>query len=75
MVFTDPPYGVSYTGGHNKKQRKRIIADELQGQDLSSLFEDSINTACIFSKDSAPFYFGMQEVNQKKPIWDCQKHQ
>jgi DNA modification methylase len=56
MVFTDPPYGVSYTGGHNKKQRKGIIADELQGQDLSSLFEDSINTACIFSKDSAPFY-------------------
>jgi site-specific DNA-methyltransferase (adenine-specific) len=56
MVFTDPPYGVSYTGGHNKKQRKGIIADELQGEDLSSLFEDSINTACIFSKDSAPFY-------------------
>jgi site-specific DNA-methyltransferase (adenine-specific) len=56
MIFTDPPYGVSYTGGHNKKQRKGIIADELQGEDLSSLFEDSINTACIFSKDSAPFY-------------------
>jgi site-specific DNA-methyltransferase (adenine-specific) len=56
MVFTDPPYGVSYTGGHNKKQRTGIIADELQGEDLSSLFEDSINTACIFSKDSAPFY-------------------
>ena len=56
MVFTDPPYGVSYTGGHNKKQRVGIISDELQGEDLSSLFEDSINTACIFSKDSAPFY-------------------
>lgn len=56
MVFTDPPYGVSYTGGHNKKQRKGIENDELQGADLSSLFEDSINTACIFSKDSAPFY-------------------
>lgn len=56
MVFTDPPYGVNYTGGHNKKQRTGIIADELQGEDLSSLFEDSINTACIFSKDSAPFY-------------------
>ena len=56
MVFTDPPYGVSYTGGHNKKQRTGIIADELQGEDLSSLFEDAINTACVFSKDSAPFY-------------------
>ena len=56
MVFTDPPYGVSYTGGHNKKQRTGIIADELRGEDLSNLFQDSINTACIFSKDSAPFY-------------------
>ncbi len=56
MVFTDPPYGVSYTGGHNKKQRKGIENDELQGEELSSLFEDSINTACIFSKDTAPFY-------------------
>ena len=25
MVFTDPPYGVSYTGGHNEKKRKGII--------------------------------------------------
>ena len=56
MVFTDPPYGVSYTGGHNKKQRKGIIADELQGEDLSTLFEDSINNACIFSESNAPFY-------------------
>jgi hypothetical protein len=27
MVFTDPPYGVSYTGGHNQKKREGIIAD------------------------------------------------
>jgi site-specific DNA-methyltransferase (adenine-specific) len=56
MVFTDPPYGVSYTGGHNKKKRKGIIADELEGEDLSTLFEDSINNACIFSEPNAPFY-------------------
>lgn len=56
MVFTDPPYGVSYEGGHNKKKRTGIIADELQGDDLSSLFEDSINTACLISEDNAPFY-------------------
>lgn len=56
MVFTDPPYGVSYTGGHNKKQREGIIADELQGEDLSSLFEDAINNACLFSESNAPFY-------------------
>lgn len=56
MVFTDPPYGVSYTGGHNKKQRTGIKSDEFQDEDLSNLFQDSINNACIFSKDSSPFY-------------------
>lgn len=56
MVFTDPPYGVSYTGGHNKKQRKGIESDEFKDQDLSNLFQDSINNACIFSKDTSPFY-------------------
>ena len=56
MVFTDPPYGVSYEGGHNKKKRDGIIADTLSGSDLSTLFEDSINTACIFTHDYPPFY-------------------
>ena len=32
MVFTDPPYGVSYTGGHNKKKRTGIENDTLQGK-------------------------------------------
>jgi DNA modification methylase len=56
MVFTDPPYGVSYTGGHNKKQREGIKSDEFKNEELSSLFEDAINNACVFSKDSSPFY-------------------
>ena len=56
MVFTDPPYGVSYTGGHNKKQRKGIESDEFQDEDLSNLFQDSINNASIFSKVTSPFY-------------------
>ena len=56
MVFTDPPYGVSYTGGHNKKQRKGIESDKLKDKDLSNLFQDSINNSCIFSKDNSPFY-------------------
>lgn len=56
MVFTDPPYGVNYTGGHNKKQRQGIKSDEFKNEDLSNLFQDSINNACIFSKDTSPFY-------------------
>ena len=56
MVFTDPPYGVSYEGGHNEKKRKGINNDTLQGNDLSNLFKDSITTACLFSQDHSPFY-------------------
>jgi len=56
MVFTDPPYGVSYEGGHNEKKRKGINNDTLQGKDLSNLFKDSINTSCLFTKDYSPYY-------------------
>lgn len=56
MVFTDPPYGVSYEGGHNKVKRKGIENDTLIGDSLSNLFSDSLNTACIYTSDKAPFY-------------------
>jgi DNA modification methylase len=56
MVFTDPPYGVSYTGGHNEKKRKGIENDTLQGQDLTNLFRDSLLNADLFSKDYSAFY-------------------
>jgi DNA modification methylase len=56
MVFTDPPYGVSYTGGHNKKKRKGIENDNLQGKDLTNLFRDSLLNADLFSKDYSAFY-------------------
>lgn len=56
MVFTDPPYGVSYTGGHNEKKRKGIENDTLQGGDLTNLFRDSLLNADLFSKDYSAFY-------------------
>lgn len=56
MVFTDPPYGVSYSGGHNEKKRKGIENDTLQGQDLTNLFRDSLLNADLFSKDYSAFY-------------------
>jgi hypothetical protein len=56
MVFTDPPYGVSYTGGHNEKKRKGIENDTLQGQDLTDLFYESLMNADLFSKDYSAFY-------------------
>ena len=56
MVFTDPPYGVSYAGGHNAKKRQGIENDTLKDVDLSDLFKDSLNVACIFTESNAPFY-------------------
>ena len=56
LLFTDPPYGVSYEGGHNKKKRQGIIADTLQGDDLTDLFYESLSTAITWLKDGAGLY-------------------
>jgi DNA modification methylase len=56
MLFTDPPYGVNYEGGHNKEKRNGIKNDKLEGKDLSNLFKNSIITSLLFTKDSSPFY-------------------
>ena len=56
MVFTDPPYGVAYEGGHNDKKRQQIQGDALEGEDLTSLFHDALITAVTVTTDQAPFY-------------------
>jgi DNA modification methylase len=56
MVFTDPPYGVSYEGGHNKKKRDQIKNDALEGSDLTSLFADSLASGLAVTADHAAFY-------------------
>lgn len=56
MVFTDPPYGVSYEGGHNEKKRKQIENDALQGDNLTDLFYEALNNAVKHTQDYAPFY-------------------
>ena len=56
MVFTDPPYGVSYEGGHNDKKRQQIQNDALEGDNLTSLFYEALITAITVTSDRAPFY-------------------
>jgi DNA modification methylase len=56
MVFTDPPYGVSYEGGHNKKKRKGIENDTLEGDNLTDLFYDALVNAELFTWEHAAFY-------------------
>lgn len=56
MVFTDPPYGVAYEGGHNDKKRQQIENDALEGEDLTSLFYGALISAVTVTTDQAPFY-------------------
>jgi DNA modification methylase len=56
MVFTDPPYGVAYEGGHNEKKRHQIKNDALEGSDLTNLFADSLASALTVTANHAAFY-------------------
>jgi DNA modification methylase len=66
MVFTDPPYGVSFVGRKwdffsngkqlGKNSSEMIEADNLRGNDLSRLFAESIKLAALYSKEVAAFY-------------------
>ena len=50
MVFTDPPYGVSYKGGV-MSERERLIGD-----DTSELYKPCCEMAMKYSADDAPLY-------------------
>jgi DNA modification methylase len=54
MVFTDPPYGVSYTGG--AKKWDGIKNDSLQNENLVDFLNSVFNCAVLSTKDSAPWY-------------------
>lgn len=56
MLFTDPPYGVAYEGGHNDKKRQQIQGDALEGEDLTSLFYGALTAAVTATAGHAAFY-------------------
>lgn len=56
MVFTDPPYGVAYEGGHNTKKRQQIKNDALEGKNLTGLFYGALSVAHAVTHDHAAFY-------------------
>ncbi len=73
MVFTDPPYGVSYTGGlSDKGQGLKSNARQMIVNDDVDLYEDAVNIAAIvcdgpvfmFYADTVPFglYRGIEAV-------------
>lgn len=73
MVFTDPPYGVSYTGGlqDNGKGLKGSAREMIKGDDID-LYEDAVRVCSMvcngpvfmFYADTVPFglYRGIESV-------------
>jgi len=65
MIFTDPPYGMSYGGGRAAGSTKKgalvkahgmIINDDLQGDDLIALVRDAIATSTASMKEGGALY-------------------
>jgi DNA modification methylase len=52
MVFTDPPYGVDYDGGHATEKRR----DKLKNDDDVNMYDLPVKNAYMVSKDEAPIY-------------------
>ncbi len=67
MIFTDPPYGVSYCGTNNPNGREWdiIAGDELRGDDLYKLLKDSFSIMAKFAQPAAAFYIFHAALNQK----------
>ena len=73
MVFTDPPYGIDYSGGRTqltKSHHRKIKNDALVGDDLGGLIE----LAFIAKKDNADVYVCVSPLIQLPFIKVFEKH-
>lgn len=53
LVFTDPPYGVSYDGGHADPDKRR---EKLANDDSTEIYNKSVPLMFKFSKPTAALY-------------------
>lgn len=56
LLFTDPPYGVSYEGGLNEKKKQYIKNDNIKGNNLYEFLCDVFSNAKSYTKDKSAFY-------------------
>ena len=65
MIFTDPPYGMSYGGGRaagssekgdKLKAHGMILGDDLRGDGLIEMIAESISSATLSSKEGSALY-------------------
>jgi DNA modification methylase len=65
MVFTDPPYGIDYSGGRTQvvatKTYGKLKNDDLQGTNLGNLISEVFN----FNKAEADVYICVSPIMQK----------
>lgn len=65
MVFTDPPYGIDYSGGRTQvvetKTYGKLMNDDLQGAELGEL----ISNVFLFNKQEADVYVCVSPKMQK----------
>jgi len=77
MVFTDPPYGVDYDGGHATEKRRT----KLENDDKTLMYAGALPVAYMASKDGAALYLwfadrfakdvllALEETNYKIRNW------
>ena len=72
LIFTDPPYGISYGGGRAAGSSRKgdlvkahgmIINDDLRGGELNTLLIDALSNSKMFSKEDAPCYVCLNYKN------------
>ena len=65
MVFTDPPYGMSYGGGRAAGSTKKgalvkahgeIIGDDMRGDDLLAMIKDAVGSSVASKKEGGGLY-------------------
>jgi DNA modification methylase len=85
MVFTDPPYGIDYSGGRTQvvatKTYGKILNDNLEGEELGSLIvlaftyikQDADVYICVSPLKQKPFLDSIEKLNKKIDaviVWD-----
>jgi len=70
LVFTDPPYGVNYDGGHaTDKRREKLIND-----DRTDMYDLPLKNAYLFSKDNAALYLWFSDSFAKEVVSGVERH-
>lgn len=56
MVWTDPPYGISYKSNGRPDKHRPIANDSLDASDLSTLLHDAFTSALTFSEPGGSWF-------------------